>query len=53
MQKVADSYYFQYIYSIPNFKAMHIVHLRLSDISRGNNAALTFLLSLARCLLMS
>lgn len=52
MQNLANSY-FQYIYCIPRFKAMHIMHLRLSDISRGNNTALKFLLSLLRCLLMS
>lgn len=51
VQNLANSYYFQYMYSIPKFKAMHIVHLRLSDISRGNSTVLTFLLSLVRCLM--
>lgn len=34
MQNLANSYYFQYVSSVPKFKAMRIMHLRLSDISR-------------------
>lgn len=53
-QNLASSYYyFQYIYSSLSFEAMHIVHLWLSVISRGNNRVLIFLLSLPRCLLAS